>query len=258
MNSLLKSSQRKRSVFSVFIRTVIAFCIAILLSFVLRDVVLYAYARFASVHVATDAISEYAESVFMSKYQMDLTIDDLQNRVNILGAELSQYETDTRFAQDTTLFASSSSDFLFARVVSRPPSIPYDMLLLDKGTADGVLVGDVIYAEPGLLPIGSISDVSKYASHAKLLSYPDQKSTIEVGTSTSEFQATGDGNGVFEAQISKNTPVSVGDPVTLPEESPATYATIAYVRSNAADPFVTILFRLPLQFDNLELVGIKK
>ncbi len=104
---------------------------------------------------------------------------------------------------------------IVANVIARPPESPYDMLIIDAGTKVGSAVGDVVIAQGGI-PIGTINEVSTYASRVILFSSPNATTTAWVGTSHYPIILKGTGSGTFSAQIIRQTKVTVGDMIFVP------------------------------------------
>src|SRR3989344_855856 len=69
---------------------------------------------------------------------------------------------------------SDDSSRILSRVLSRPPRSPYDTLVIDAGTNDGVEVGRKVYLS-GSVIIGMISSVTKDTSLVQLFSGGNQR-----------------------------------------------------------------------------------
>lgn len=257
MSYLLKSKAPSRTFRSLVWKVAGVVVLLFLVAFLLRPSVFYFYGAFSPIRRFTDTLSSYSSNIFSSKYALLTKINQLQNENDALQAQINQYQAATDLINAYSALASSSVPLTPAAVISRPPFIPYDTLLIDKGESDGLSVGAIVYSDSNLLPIGTVSDAVSHAAHVRLFSYPGDQNEIEIGTSTAEFEATGNGNGVFEADIPKVFPATVGEGIRMPARSIGIYASIDYITSGTADPFNIIYFHLPVRFDSLEFVGIK-
>ena len=67
-----------------------------------------------------------------------------------------------------------NSEMILAGVIERPPRTPFDSIILDIGSDQGVLEGDVVFSD-GVYAIGIVSSVSNYTSTVTLFSSAGQK-----------------------------------------------------------------------------------
>ncbi len=222
--------------------------------FVIKIVATSAYEYLQPVRYVVDRGVLYVKSTFSSKYGLETQIETLKAERDVLRAKVNELRLYEHFAKDVV--GSTSTGKMFARVTSRPPFTMYDVLLLNKGTKDGIEIGMKVYTASTSLPIGLISEVSAASSYVTLFSNSDQKSEIEIGSSTTSYEAFGSGNGVFETRVPRSVSVLVGDIVRMPSKTLFPYSTVEDVESDDTDPFSTIRFRLPIGFNQLEFVQI--
>lgn len=139
---------------------------------------------------------------------------------------------------------------VMARVLSRPPTTRYDTLIVDVGAREGVAVGDLVVYAGSVL--GAVRSVTERTSIIVMYSSPGERTLVHVaGASTTPTVAEGMGAGNFRARVPRDVAVAEGAPVVLPHEPTLLLAEVSEVRSEAADSFRTLLFRLPL---NVQLV----
>lgn len=148
--------------------------------------------------------------------------------VSYRALESSRDELLERFGRVAT------SSAIAAGVLAQPPQTPYDILVIDAGSADGISSGDkVSLSEGGAL--GLVSEV--YAREAKVLLYSSS------GTETSAFlergnvpvTLAGQGGGTFAFSLPRHVDVEPGDRVLLPGLSGELVAVVAEVELEPTD-----------------------
>ena len=99
---------------------------------------------------------------------------------------------------------------IIAGVLARPPVSPYDVLILDQGSAAGVRI-DALVSGPGGIPAGRITDVQANSSRVTLFSMIGASTAGWVGANRFPVTYTGDGSGAFTTTVTKGGAVAVGD-----------------------------------------------
>ncbi|MCI0597609.1 rod shape-determining protein MreC [Candidatus Parcubacteria bacterium] len=136
--------------------------------------------------------------------------------------------------------ASQEDTRLFARVLSRPPVTPYDVLVLDVGSADGVSMGAAVFGQG--VPVGIIAQVEEKTSRALLFSAAGGTNEGAVGESRLPITLRGEGAGAFSSDVPKEVPVTVGDSVFIsPGASPL--GTVVHIEESASAPQKTLVIR---------------
>jgi len=142
---------------------------------------------------------------------------------------------------------------VLAAVLVKPPLAPYDELVIDAGSDQGIIVGAKVYA-PGNILIGTTTDVLGETSRVTLLSSPGQNYPVTIGANHISANAVGRGGGQYEAQIPQATAISVGDLVSDASLSDGTFGKVISILNNPADPFETVLFSVPINIYQLRFV----
>ncbi len=101
---------------------------------------------------------------------------------------------------------------VLAAVLARPPESAYDTLVVDQGTAAGVLV-DALVTGPGGAPLGRIASVTATNARVTLFSASDIKTEGWVGENRVPLTLLGAGGGTFDASVPRDAKVIVGDAV---------------------------------------------
>jgi len=145
---------------------------------------------------------------------------------------------------------------ILAAILIKPPFSPYDTLLIDIGSADGVSVGDRVLAY-GNVYIGSVAEISDHASKVVLYSSSGEQVKVLVGAGKIMEQATGMGGGNFTLSMPVGSDVRVGDPIVVPSISPNIFGTVEKIESKPSDSFETILFKTPVNVSELAWVLVE-
>ena len=147
--------------------------------------------------------------------------------------------------------------FILATILNRPPISPYDTLIIDAGSNEGVAVGDVAAVEKNSA-IGEISSVTKNSAVVSLYSTPDRETLVAIGLERAAAPARGRGGGNFEVRLPKNVAVETGDAIVLPTLNHRLLGLVSKIETGPNDPFQTILFNLPNNLNYLRFLMILK
>lgn len=143
---------------------------------------------------------------------------------------------------------------VYARVLSLASQSPYDIIVVDVGTENGVKVGDrVTYSGAGV--IGSISDVYSSSAKVKLFSSHGEENAVIIGVAGIPSFAYGRGMGNFEAKVPQGSNLAVGENVLLPGTN-LIIGVIGSIEEKPALPFARVLFRTPFNISDMRSVEI--
>jgi cell shape-determining protein MreC len=174
--------------------------------------------------------------------------------------KIEQLRTQTAAVEGSTLEKGSpniaATEHIFASVLVRPSSTPYDILIIDRGRNDGVLVRDLVLANGAA--IGWVAHVYSHTSSITLFSSPDMNTSVRLHTEDDAIAVTarGRGNGNFLIEIPQDIVVSEGTAVTIPGSPPIPIGSVSKVVADPADSLQKIYFRLPVNIDELWLVEL--
>lgn len=132
---------------------------------------------------------------------------------------------------------------VLAGVLARPPLSPYDTLILDRGSTEGVEVGAVVYAQSA--PIGTIAEVGQGSSRALLYSSSGRATEGWIGEDRLPVTLRGEGAGAFSSDVPRDLAVVEGDVVYLPGPGALPIGTVMRVESHPSSPR-TVLHIRPL------------
>ncbi|HWU24233.1 MAG TPA: rod shape-determining protein MreC [Candidatus Paceibacterota bacterium] len=128
---------------------------------------------------------------------------------------------------------------IVASVLARPPVAPYDVLIIDQGTADGIVLGSLVTGNGGT-PVGTIGQADASQSRVTLFSTHGIQSSGWVGDSRIPVTLTGEGAGAFSASVPKAAGVQVGDGVYLASGGAFPVGTVVKIEVDPSSPTVSL------------------
>jgi len=180
-----------------------------------------------------------AEAVFGDKAALARERDVLAQKVVTLEAENMAL---TAQANDLARLLGGRTEVtagVVAGVLARPPVSPYDTLVIDKGSREGVSVGHMVYGAGGL-PIGSIETVANATSRVLLYSAPGRVTEGWVGEERTPVALEGASAGAFRTSVPRESTVTVGALVYVPGGGALPVGTVVRVDSDPSTPRAVI------------------
>lgn len=259
MNYLLRTDRSKRSNSRAVFITVILFVI------VVAAFRLIAPAAFSSVFEIVAAPFWKIETSVIEgdglKTRSALLIENTQLRQELeaeksknIGIEIIRMENEQLKAD---WGRSNRGENILATVIRRPPYSPYDTLSIDIG-ADHLVQKNASVRSLSGSPIGKIIDVYPHSSRVLLFSTPGEKYDVLIGSTSVMATATGKGGGTFEVSLPRDTKIVEGEIVTIPSLFTEPFGIVGGVLSDPSRPFATILFKSPINIQELRWVTVDK
>ena len=137
---------------------------------------------------------------------------------------------------------------VLARVIGRPNTLPYDVLMLDRGSNQGVQLNAPVFLGADQV-IGFVSKVTEKTSLVTLVTTAGfTSSAYVIGPNIYTF-AEGMGGGILRVRVPQGILLRTGDLVLLPAIDSGLYGTISYIETSVTQPeqygFVTT--SIPIQ-----------
>lgn len=145
---------------------------------------------------------------------------------------------------------------ILASVILRPPSTPYDTLMIDAGAGSGVAQGDLVSAG-GTALIGTVTHVYEHTARVTLFSAPGETYDALLRGVT-PVSIGGEGGGSLVGAMPAGTAVKAGDTVLVPGIAGGLVAKVAHVERVAGESQVTVYFTLPVNPFELRFVEVWK
>ncbi|MCX6731448.1 MAG: rod shape-determining protein MreC [Candidatus Parcubacteria bacterium] len=188
----------------------------------------------------------------------------LKNRVAELESKILMLESLEKENQELKAMFShleEAKKYILGAVISRPPQSPYDVLIIDAGSDNGVKEGMTATAFSNIL-LGYATDVFSKTSKIKLISFPGEETSaliesVSTGAKISAL-ATGRGGGEMEIKLPSSLEIHSGDRITTPGTYPLMLGIVERAEINLSDPFQKIFFCLPVNIQELNYVMIEK
>ena len=189
---------------------------------------------------------------------------DLQAEVERLRTELATESTANtsfnRLLQENMQLrsmarAGGEEERLVARVLARPDYLAYDLLQIDKGTLDGVVVGAPVYT--GVVSIvGLVVHATQQYAFVDLFTSPGFESTAYIFGPNVFAPIEGIGGGVARVKLPQGVSIAEGQLVILPGVSSGVYGEIVSVQNEPTQPEQYGFISPPLAMNNLLYVSV--
>lgn len=130
---------------------------------------------------------------------------------------------------------TDASDSILAGVLARPPVSPYDMLIVDTGSNEGVMVGSRADG-PGGMPIGQVESVTGNSARIQLYSTPAKETESWVGENRIPVTLIGEGSGAMSAVVAREAGIAIGDLVYMAGPGALPVGSVIAVENDPSSP----------------------
>ena len=154
-------------------------------------------------------------------------------------------------------FSDGDEEDILAGVIGRPTALPYDVLMIDKGSADGILANAPVFAA-GDAAIGFVAAVYEHNALVALLSTPGYVSTVYIYGPNIYTTAIGQGGGVTRIHVPQGVTLEVGNPVVMPSLARGIYGSITAVDSVPERPEQYGYMTSDMPISSLRFVAVGK
>lgn len=133
------------------------------------------------------------------------------------------------------LLGDAGEERVVAGVIGRPNKLPYDVLVLDKGSEDGILEGAPVFIASSTV-IGVVNKVFQKNAVVELITSPGFTTSVYILGPDIYTTAEGVGGGQLRVGVPQGIPLSEGDLVILPSIASGVYGEISVVDSVPTRP----------------------
>lgn len=182
---------------------------------------------------------------------------DLREQLDVAKLELlnqSVYKNENEKLKEI-LGRKTSPNLLLAQILTKPNRSPYDIIVVDVGSTDGVLEGQQVLAK-GNIPIGEVAEVTPKNARIKLYSTPGTKTSATLEGSEIDVDLEGTGSGGFEIILPKDVVVHEGQAILNKNIHSRTIALVEGIVSTDRDSFKKVLAKSPVNIQELSWVQI--
>lgn len=141
-------------------------------------------------------------------------------------------------------------------VLTHPPQSPYDLLVVDAGERESVLLGARAFLPEGP-EVGVVTQVSPSFSRVKLLSTSGEKTQAVLERHQVVVTLEGMGGGNFKIILPRETEVEVGDKVLSANLQSSLLAIVEEVNLEATDSFKEVFARGPVNVFTIRFLTIR-
>ena len=182
----------------------------------------------------------------------------LESEIESLKLKEVDYDTLSKENADlkTELGRKTQSNRIISKILSRPPTSPYDTMVIDSGSAEGVVLGSKVYLSENVI-IGIISNVTPHTSLVELFSSGSAKKEAIISRTGTAFNLLGQGGGNFKLDVPKDTDILWGDNFLYPGLSSSLMGSVYYIDTNSQSSFKTVYVRLPVNVFSAKVVYIE-
>jgi len=203
-----------------------------------------------------DTVSHYAK---LASSKKSLIVENENLRRDMTSFNSSLLMLDSLRKENETLRSllgrSTTGRMVLATVLSRPPFSPYDSLIIDAGTEEGIALGDKVYASTDVL-LGDIVEVYSHTSKVDLYSSPGRVFPVLVGLSALQVEAEGRGGGNFRVTLPVEVDVEKGDPVRFAQSKSNVIGVVEEIEVDSSDSLQEIHFKMPLSVFEISYVEV--
>lgn len=258
----MKANSRRTSQSKYYVQLTVVTALALLVLFFLPRVV---YLAAATVMLPVNATKTWflESSASLPQFLRDRAalLSDLESLKQQVAAQGGDQFTVQMLAKENAelreLMGDNGDDRILAGIIGRPNTLPYDMLMLDQGSVDGVVAGAPVYIGKRTV-IGFVQSVSERTSLVTLITSPSFKSTVYVLGPDIYTSATGIGGGQLRVGVPQGFVVKEGDLVILPAVTSGVYGAVTYVEDVPSQPeqYAYVSPKIPLSSLRLVAVGV--
>jgi len=205
---------------------------------------------------AGNIASSYS-GLFSSRVSLQKENRELKRKLD--EAEVVLSDKDILIKENSDLKASihykTETGNISARVMSKPPFTPFDVIIIDAGYSQGVKEDDRVMI--GQIYIGTVTLVSANSSQITLLSSSSINTEAYVGVDALPVTLNGKGGGNFETSLPQGSVVKEGDLVyAYYLQTPHLIGKVSRIIDDEDNTLMSILLTLPLNLYSISHVEI--
>lgn len=166
-------------------------------------------------------------------------VDEIHTLKNELAVAVSTDLTQQRLYEENVwlrqLLSATTTDRIAAAVIARPNELPYDLLQIDRGSEDGIVIGAPVYIGADNV-IGVVALTAPRFSFVELFTTPGFEATAFISGANVIATVEGYGGGVARVRVPQGIALSVGNVVHVPSIEPGAFGRVSYVENRPSQP----------------------
>ncbi len=183
---------------------------------------------------------------------------DLETKISLL--KNLEKENDTLksvFSSEGLNRLREDNKFILASIIYRPPFTPFDFIIIDSGSENGIEEGMIVSAFGNVL-LGYTEDIFTDSSKIKMISSFGEETNVILEFSQTPAIAFGRGAENLEITLPKAVAAEIGERVMTLGKYPLLVGFIERIERQTTDPYQKIILRLPVNIQYLGQVFIFK
>ncbi len=192
-----------------------------------------------------------------SRMELLEQIRDLEEKVaSNVGVESTLEFVTKENTELRTLLGATSTPRIVSGVIARPPYTPYDTIVIDRGSADGIRKDAPVYFGSNHA-LGYVRSVYEHHALVTLFSSSGVESTVYVFGPNFFTTAYGEGGGIVRLSVPQGVIIETGNIVILPSLDTGVIGVIDHIQSIPTEPeqHAYVTFDVPMQSLRLVSVG---
>lgn len=182
------------------------------------------------------------------KFKSTLIARNQELEGEVLALKLKQVDYDLMLKENQDLKSelgrNADGERVITRVLSKPPLSPYDTVVVDVGTAEGIVLGNKAYMGENIV-VGMVVNVTPRTSLVELFSNNDRKQEAVLSRTGTSFTLVGQGGGNMKLEVPKDTDIIWGDTFMYPTISSPIIGSVYYIDTNSQSSFKSVYVRVP-------------
>lgn len=214
-------------------------------------------APFWNISIGTANWFHEEQALISSKRSLLEENDKLKDLIDRTALEAYSYDL-VRQENDVLkekLGRKPEEEFLLARVLATPGQSPFDTLVIDAGSREGVSLGMRIFTD-GDFVIGEVTSVFRHSAVVTLYSASGIELPVTLATDSTPATLYGRGGGNFLTVLPRGVHVVVGDLVNIPALAPNYAGVVRGVDRPEGESLQYIHLKLPMNIYQLKWVYV--
>lgn len=196
---------------------------------------------------------------FRSKAELSEKIKELEHensRLLLLNRDRDLIHAENKELKERLGRKDVDLSLILARVTSKPPVSPFDIITIDMGKSHGIKKGDKVFFSE-TTEIGYVDNVFDKHSIVTLYSSAKERTPVEINNGGALVIAEGEGGGAFTIQAPRTLEVVKGDTLSRPSLGSTTIGIVESAEIGETDSFMTIHAKLPINIFEISWVYVQ-
>ena len=147
------------------------------------------------------------------------------------------------------------TNVVVASVLTRPPQTPYDVIIIDAGLNESIVIGSEVSLPEGPI-LGVVSEVFPKSAKVKLFSASGDEINAVLERNNVPVTLIGTGGGNFRFELPRDMAVETGDRILSSDIAARHLATVGDVSVRPTDSFKEVLAKSPINIFTLRFVFV--